>query len=85
MVGQALVTGGPYRWVRHPGYSGFLLVALGMALGYSSLIGLIAIPLLLLPGLVYRIKVEEDRLSDQFRDDYRAYANRSKKLIPGIW
>lgn len=84
-VGHVLVTDGPYRFVRHPGYSGLLLMALGLCIGYSSLIGLIAIPILLIPGLSFRMKVEERMLSEEFRDDYWAYARRAKKLIPGIW
>lgn len=80
-----LVQSGPYRFVRHPGYTGFLLMALGVAIGYSSLIGLAAIPVLLLPGLAYRMKVEERLLTEQFGEEYRAYARKSKKLIPGIW
>ena len=84
-VGHVLVTDGPYRFVRHPGYSGFVLMALGLCIGYSSLIGLIAIPILLIPGLSFRMKVEERMLSEEFRDDYWAYARRAKKLIPGIW
>jgi protein-S-isoprenylcysteine O-methyltransferase Ste14 len=84
-VGHVLVTDGPYRTIRHPGYTGFLLMALGLCIGYSSLIGLIAIPVLLLPGLAYRMKVEERLMSEEFRGDYWSYARRSKKLIPGIW
>jgi protein-S-isoprenylcysteine O-methyltransferase Ste14 len=61
------------------------LMALGLCIGYSSLIGLIAIPILLIPGLSFRMKVEERMLSEEFRDDYWAYARRAKKLIPGIW
>jgi protein-S-isoprenylcysteine O-methyltransferase Ste14 len=80
-----LVQSGPYRLIRHPGYSGFLLMALGMAIGYSSWIGLAAIPLLLLPGLAYRMHVEERLLIEQFGDAYREYARHSKKLIPGVW
>ena len=84
-VGHVLVTDGPYRFVRHPGYSGLLLMALGLCIGYSSLIGLIAIPVLLIPGLSFRMKVEERMMSEVFRDDYWAYSRRAKKLIPGIW
>jgi protein-S-isoprenylcysteine O-methyltransferase Ste14 len=84
-VDHVLVTDGPYRFARHPGYSGFLLMALGLRIGYSSLIGLIAIPILLIPGLSFRMRVEERLLSEQYRDDYWAYARRAKKLIPGIW
>ena len=84
-IGHVLVTDGPYRFVRHPGYSGFLLMALGLCIGYSSLIGLIAIPVLMIPGLSFRMKIEERMLSEEFRDDYWTYARRAKKLIPGIW
>jgi len=84
-AGHRLVQSGPYRFVRHPGYTGFLLMTLGVAIGYSSLIGLAAVPVLLLPGLAYRMKVEERLLTEQFGDDYRIYIHKSKKLIPGIW
>jgi protein-S-isoprenylcysteine O-methyltransferase Ste14 len=37
--GQPLVTSGPYRFIRHPAYAGYLLIAFGVALGFSSLSG----------------------------------------------
>lgn len=80
-----LVQSGPYRFLRHPGYTGLLLMVLGVIVSYSSLIGLIAVPVLLLPGLAYRMKVEERLLTEVFGDEYRSYARKSKKLIPGIW
>ncbi len=85
VAGHRLVQSGPYRFVRHPGYTGFLLMTIGVAFGYSSLIGLAAVPVLLLPGLAYRMKVEERLLTKQFGDEYRIYQRKSKKLIPGIW
>jgi len=84
-AGHRLVQGGPYRFIRHPGYAGFVLMALGVAGGFSSLVGLAAIPLLLLPGLAYRMRVEERMLIEQFGDEYRDYIRKSKRLIPGIW
>jgi protein-S-isoprenylcysteine O-methyltransferase Ste14 len=84
-AGHRLVQSGPYRFVRHPGYTGFLLMTLGVAISYSSWIGLAAVPLLLLPGLAYRMRVEERLLTGQFGEEYQAYVRRSKKLIPGIW
>jgi len=80
-----LVQSGPYRFVRHPGYSGLLLMALGVVVGYSSWIGLATLPVLLLPGLAYRMRVEEKLLAEHFGEEYQVYARRSKKLIPGIW
>jgi protein-S-isoprenylcysteine O-methyltransferase Ste14 len=80
-----LVQSGPYRLVRHPGYTGFLLLALGLSLGYASWTGLISIPLLLIPGLAYRMKVEEVLLGEQVGEQYREYVRKTKRLIPGIW
>ena len=84
-TGQALVQDGPYRIVRHPAYAGYLCMALGISLGYSSLAGLISVLVLLLPSLVYRIKVEEKLLTEHFGDTYRQYMRKTKRLIPGIW
>jgi protein-S-isoprenylcysteine O-methyltransferase Ste14 len=56
---RAPVRDGPYCLMRHPGYAGLGLLALGVCVGYSSLIGILAIPALLVPGVVYRIKVED--------------------------
>lgn len=80
-----LIATGPYQYVRHPSYAGFLLTALGIVVGYGSILGMIAIPLLLLPGLAYRIRIEENLLQDHFGQEFQAYARRVKKLIPGIW
>ncbi len=80
-----LVTSGPYRWIRHPSYAGFLVLVLGVALGYSSLIGLVSIPVLLFPGLAYRMSVEEKLLGEQFGEEYSSYKAKTKRLIPGIW
>ncbi len=84
-AGHKLVQTGPYRFIRHPGYAGFLLMALGLAAGYSSLIGLAAIPILLLPGLAYRIRIEERLLAVKFGEEFKSFSQRSKKLIPGLW
>ncbi len=82
---QQLVQSGPYRYIRHPGYAGYLFMALGICLGYSSLIGLAAIPIFMLPGFVYRMNLEERLLAESFGDEYRAYVHRTKCIFPGIW
>lgn len=83
--GHTLVQHGPYHFLRHPAYAAYLLMSLGIAVGYSSLISLLAIPLLLLPGLIYRINVEEKLLIAEFGEDYILYTRHTKRLIPGIW
>ena len=50
-----------------------------------SLIACAAVLGLLLPGLVYRMGVEEKLLVDEYGDDYRAYAQKTRRLIPGVW
>jgi protein-S-isoprenylcysteine O-methyltransferase Ste14 len=82
---QTLVQTGPYRMIRHPAYAGYLSMALGISLGYSSLLGLLSTLVLLIPGLAYRIKVEERLLFAHFGQAYRQYASRTRRVIPGIW
>lgn len=82
---HTLIETGPYRRVRHPAYGGLLLMGLGVAIGYSSTIGLAAIPVLLVPGLVLRIQLEERLLAARFGEAYAAYARRTPRLIPGLW
>lgn len=84
-AGQSLVTSGPYRYLRHPGYASFIVMAVGIGLGFSSLGGLLAAVLLLLPGMAYRIRVEERMLVEQYGQEYRRYAQRTWRLLPLVW
>ena len=83
--GQQLVQKGPYHFIRHPAYAGFLLITLGLALGYSSLAGFAAILSFLLPSVIYRIRVEDKLLSEHFGAQFKDYALKAKRLIPGVW
>jgi protein-S-isoprenylcysteine O-methyltransferase Ste14 len=80
-----LVQNGPYRIVRHPAYAAYIIMSLGIGVGYSSWIGLIAVILLLIPALIYRINVEEQILSAEFGDQFNQYIQNTKRLIPRIW
>ncbi len=82
---HSLIQDGPYKLIRHPAYASYIIMSLGIAIGFSSLIGLLAIPLLLIPGLIYRISVEEKILSVQFGEQYLQYTRLTWRLIPGIW
>jgi protein-S-isoprenylcysteine O-methyltransferase Ste14 len=79
-----LVTYGPYRVVRHPGYASFVLQALGIAVGFSSLLGLLSVGLFL-AGLAYRIKIEETLLVREFGEEYTLYQQVTRRLIPWVW
>ena len=82
--GHRLITTGPYRWLRHPGYLSNLLSLTGIGLALSSLIGL-ALAALVVPLLLHRIAHEEAMLRDAFGDAYRAYQRRSWRLLPFVW
>jgi protein-S-isoprenylcysteine O-methyltransferase Ste14 len=77
-----LVTSGPYRFVRHPIYSGILLGVLGTALA-TNLLGLIIVALL---GayFYYSASVEEKNLTATFPVAYPAYRSTTKMLIPFV-
>ncbi|MBI2938019.1 MAG: isoprenylcysteine carboxylmethyltransferase family protein [Thaumarchaeota archaeon] len=79
-----LVTSGPYRYVRHPGYLGELLSMFGIGFALSSVVGL-ALAFLSLLLVLKRIKQEEEMLTAKFGNEYRAYMGRTKRLIPFIY
>lgn len=79
-----VITGGPYRWVRHPGYAGVFFAMPGLALALSSWLCLV--PMLVFVALVLRRLVREDRFLHAKLEGYADYARDVRfKLIPGIW
>jgi len=79
-----LVTGGPYRLIRHPIYLGGILFGLSIPMILGSLYGFI-IMLAPIPMLLYRIRIEEKMLFSKFGQEYFDYASKTKKLIPYIY
>ena len=82
---QAVIATGPYRWVRHPAYTGVLLIVagFGLATGYwPAFAASIVVPV---PALLWRIRVEEAELTRVLGDRYRAYQAHTRRLVPGLW
>ncbi len=82
--GHHVIDIGPYRWVRHPGYTAAILlsIASGIALG-SWLATLIAV--LWIPLILWRTVIEDRLLRDEL-PGYRDYAARVRyRLLPGLW
>jgi protein-S-isoprenylcysteine O-methyltransferase Ste14 len=75
-----LVTSGPYRFVRHPIYSGLLLAFVGTALA-NNVLGL-GIAVILGGYFLYAATIEERNLTKTFPTAYPAYREHTKKLIP---
>jgi protein-S-isoprenylcysteine O-methyltransferase Ste14 len=83
---QAVISTGPYRWVRHPSYTGLLLIAVGFGVACGAWMSLVVCVVLLLPALVRRIHVEEAELESVLGEAYRAYeSNTTARLIPWLW
>ncbi len=82
---QELIRSGPYQFVRHPAYLSYIMMSLGIGIGYSSLIGVCTVPLILLPAFIYRIRVEEALLVKQFGERYLDYSSHTSRLFPKIW
>jgi protein-S-isoprenylcysteine O-methyltransferase Ste14 len=83
--GQEVVSRGPYRWVRHPSYTGLLLIVAGFGAALGNWLSLAACVVLPLPAIVRRIKVEEAELDRVLGQAYRAYQSNRARLIPGLW
>jgi protein-S-isoprenylcysteine O-methyltransferase Ste14 len=82
---QKIVQKGPYKWIRHPSYSGIILFCIGYGLAVQNWLSLIIAILLPTIALLYRIKIEEEALVKGIGTEYEAYQKKTKKLIPGIW
>lgn len=82
LQGQELVTGGPYRWIRHPIYSAFILI-LGSLLLISAnwLVGLCWLGMVVLE-VSSRVRYEESLMLAAFGDQYREYMNHTGRLLP---
>jgi protein-S-isoprenylcysteine O-methyltransferase Ste14 len=79
-----LITTGLYQYVRHPIYTGMLLMILGTALSLAT-IGAGVGFLIILAGVLLKLKQEEALLTKHFAQDYLAYKKRTRTLIPFIW
>ena len=82
--GHRLVTHGIYRLTRHPIYLGVIIACIGISVYAESLYGLFAM-LALIPIFLYRIRMEERLLTEEYGDAYRTYCEATKKLVPFIY
>ena len=80
-----LVDSGPYRFLRHPSYSGSLLIIFGFSLCIGNTASFLVMMLFFSVALFRRIQIEEQALSEAFGEQYRAYMKKTKRLIPFIY
>ena len=79
-----LVTDGVYAYVRHPQYTGFMLMTLGLLVHWATIPLLVMWPLLILQ--YYRLaKREEDEMIEEFGDEYLEYMGRTPRFFPTLF
>lgn len=78
-----LATDGPYAYVRHPQYSGFIVIMFGFLLQWPTLLTLAMFPVLV--WMYVRLaRAEEREATTEFGDTYRQYADRVPKFMPRL-
>lgn len=82
---QPVVEAGPYKWLRHPSYTGGGLAALGVGFALNDPLSVLALAVAYGACLSYRIRVEEAALIGAIGRPYRDYMTRTKRLIPFIY
>jgi protein-S-isoprenylcysteine O-methyltransferase Ste14 len=80
-----LIDTGPYRFVRHPSYTGALMAFLGLALCLANRASLVILLVPVFLVFLRRMHVEERALLQAFGDQYRDYMRRTKRLIPAVY
>jgi len=80
-----LVRSGPYRWIRHPAYTGGFLTAIGLPIILGTPVGIVVTLVACLAAYVYRIRIEEAVLLSRFGEVYREYSLGTWRLLPGLY
>ncbi len=81
---RKLMTGGPYRYMRHPRYLALLLSRIGFALAIASVIALVILPGWFI-SVWLRMKREERYLLGEFDGEYEKFMRSHARLLPGIY
>jgi len=81
---QTVIEAGPYRYIRHPSYTGALITLFGFGLTLGNWAGLLALLACGAIGYSYRIRVEESALAAAIGEPYKQYMQRTHRLIPFV-
>ncbi len=81
---HTLIVSGPYRWVRHPIYTGITVAIFGTALAAGTARAFVGAALILV-GFVIKLRVEEARMRETFPAEYADYSRRTARLVPGVF
>jgi len=82
---QPVIEAGAYRWVRHPSYTGGMLMYLGTGLALTNWLSVVIIEGAGMLAYWYRVRVEERALTDHIGAPYTEYMRRTKRFIPFVF
>src|SRR5258708_18512784 len=82
---QPVIETGPYRLLRHPSYAGALLTAVGIGLSLRYALAPVILGVVQFVAYSIRMGVEERALAEGIGEPYRAYMQRTKRIIPFVW
>jgi protein-S-isoprenylcysteine O-methyltransferase Ste14 len=83
--GHRVIRQGPYRWMRHPSYTGGLITFFGLGLAFANWLSLAVLMVLIVVVYVYRMNIEEKALIASLGEEYLEYCEHTKRLIPGVY
>lgn len=82
---QPVIDHGAYRWVRHPSYTGGILMYLGTGLALTNWLSTLLITAAGALGYIYRVWVEEQALRANLGGRYQEYMRRTKRFVPFVF
>lgn len=83
-VDQPVIRTGPYRLVRHPSYTGAMMMFIGIGLALGNILGFLLLTLMSIAAYCYRVAVEERALIEVIGEPYRTYMSECKRFIPFV-
>jgi protein-S-isoprenylcysteine O-methyltransferase Ste14 len=83
--GQEIVNQAPYNVIRHPGYLGTFLMEIGAGLAVTNWVVFLVAVVIGIMSRAYRIDVEEKMLKENFEKRYKAYSDKTWRLIPLLY
>jgi protein-S-isoprenylcysteine O-methyltransferase len=83
--GHPVITSGPYRFIRHPSYTGSLLIFSGAGIALNNWLSLLVMVLFMFIAYTYRVAIEEKTLAGFLGKEYLAYQRRTKRFLPMIF
>lgn len=82
--GQTVIQEGPYRWIRHPSYTGGMLMHIGCGLALTNWMAALVLFVSTILGYLYRVHVEEKALLTGLGNEYQEYMRRTKRFVPHV-